>query len=148
MTGLRNGKALQAGTSHYMGTNFASAFRIQYLNQAGHQELCDTTSWGMATRMIGGVVMTHSDDKGLILPQSPGGNDKGSPELLLDAEGTYEGEKPERGRVAGQQARSSPWVRPSLAADFRPSATGSARLHQLTPSSPRWPGTGLERVTP
>ncbi|MGH3278061.1 MAG: proline--tRNA ligase [Trebonia sp.] len=65
---MRDGKALQAGTSHYMGTNFASAFGIQYLNQAGQQELCHTTSWGMSTRMIGGIIMTHGDDKGLVLP--------------------------------------------------------------------------------
>jgi prolyl-tRNA synthetase len=65
---MRDGKALQSGTSHYMGTNFASAFGIQYLNQAGQQELCHTTSWGMSTRMIGGIVMTHGDDKGLVLP--------------------------------------------------------------------------------
>jgi prolyl-tRNA synthetase len=65
---MRDGKALQAGTSHYLGTNFASAFGIRYLNQAGQQELCHTTSWGMSTRMIGGVIMTHGDDKGLILP--------------------------------------------------------------------------------
>jgi prolyl-tRNA synthetase len=65
---MRDGKALQAGTSHYLGTNFASAFGIRYLNQAGEQELCHTTSWGMSTRMIGGVIMTHGDDKGLILP--------------------------------------------------------------------------------
>src|SRR6202041_259988 len=64
---MRDGKALQAGTSHYMGTNFASAFGIQYLNQAGQQELCHTTSWGMSTRMIAGGVMTHGDDKGLVL---------------------------------------------------------------------------------
>jgi prolyl-tRNA synthetase len=65
---MRDGKALQAGTSHYLGTNFASAFGIQYLSQAGQQELCHTTSWGMSTRMIGGLVMTHGDDKGLVLP--------------------------------------------------------------------------------
>jgi prolyl-tRNA synthetase len=65
---MRDGKALQAGTSHYLGTNFASAFGIQYLSQAGQQELCYTTSWGMSTRMIGGLVMTHGDDKGLVLP--------------------------------------------------------------------------------
>jgi prolyl-tRNA synthetase len=65
---MRDGKALQAGTSHYLGTNFASAFGIQYLSQAGQQELCHTTSWGMSTRMIGGVIMTHGDDKGLVLP--------------------------------------------------------------------------------
>jgi prolyl-tRNA synthetase len=65
---MRDGKALQAGTSHYLGTNFARAFGIQYLSSAGQQELCHTTSWGMSTRMIGGVIMTHGDDKGLVLP--------------------------------------------------------------------------------
>jgi prolyl-tRNA synthetase len=65
---MRDGKALQAGTSHYLGTNFAKAFGIQCLNDAGRLELCHTTSWGMATRMIGAVIMTHGDDKGLVLP--------------------------------------------------------------------------------
>lgn len=65
---MRDGKALQAGTSHYMGTNFAKAFDIHYTSEAGKLELCHTTSWGMSTRMIGGVIMTHGDDKGLVLP--------------------------------------------------------------------------------
>jgi prolyl-tRNA synthetase len=65
---MRDGRALQAGTSHYMGTNFARAFGIQYASESGALELCHTTSWGMATRMIGAVIMTHGDDKGLVLP--------------------------------------------------------------------------------
>jgi prolyl-tRNA synthetase len=65
---MRDGRALQSGTSHYMGTNFAKAFNIQYAAESGELELCHTTSWGMATRMIGGVIMTHGDDKGLVLP--------------------------------------------------------------------------------
>ncbi|HEV2371152.1 MAG TPA: proline--tRNA ligase [Streptosporangiaceae bacterium] len=65
---MRDGKALQAGTSHYMGTNFAKAFDIVYTGESGRQELCHTTSWGLSTRMIGGVIMTHGDDKGLVLP--------------------------------------------------------------------------------
>ena len=65
---MRDGKALQSGTSHYLGTNFASAFGIRYLNQAGRQELCHTTSWGMSIRVVGGAIMTHGDDKGLVLP--------------------------------------------------------------------------------
>src|SRR5260221_5627936 len=65
---MRDGRALQAGTSHYMGTNFASAFNIQYAAESGELELCHTTSWGMSARMIGGMVMTHGDDKGLVLP--------------------------------------------------------------------------------
>jgi prolyl-tRNA synthetase len=65
---MRDGKALQSGTSHYLGTNFASAFGIRYLDQAGQQDLCHTTSWGMSMRMVGGAIMTHGDDKGLVMP--------------------------------------------------------------------------------
>ena len=65
---MRDGRALQSGTSHYMGTNFAKVFNIQYAAESGELELCHTTSWGMSARMIGGVIMTHGDDKGLILP--------------------------------------------------------------------------------
>jgi prolyl-tRNA synthetase len=65
---MRDGRALQAGTSHFMGTNFAAAFGITYTSESGIAELCCTTSWGMSTRMIGGVIMTHGDDKGLVLP--------------------------------------------------------------------------------
>jgi prolyl-tRNA synthetase len=65
---MRDGRALQAGTSHFMGTNFAEAFGITYAAENGTAELCHTTSWGMSTRMVGGVIMTHGDDKGLVLP--------------------------------------------------------------------------------
>ncbi|MEP7055152.1 MAG: proline--tRNA ligase [Actinomycetota bacterium] len=65
---MRDGRALQSGTSHYMGTNFAKAFEIQYAAESGQLELCHTTSWGMSTRMIGAVIMAHGDDKGLVLP--------------------------------------------------------------------------------
>ena len=65
---MRDGRALQSGTSHYMGTNFAGAFGIQYAAESGELELCHTTSWGMSARMIGGLIMTHGDDKGLVLP--------------------------------------------------------------------------------
>jgi len=65
---MRDGRALQAGTSHYLGTNFARAFGIRYTSEAERLELCHTTSWGMSTRMIGGVIMAHGDDKGLVLP--------------------------------------------------------------------------------
>ncbi|MFI9388035.1 proline--tRNA ligase [Kutzneria sp. NPDC052558] len=65
---MRDGKALQSGTSHYLGENFARAFDIAYTDVSGERKLCHTTSWGMSTRMIGGVIMTHGDDKGLVLP--------------------------------------------------------------------------------
>jgi prolyl-tRNA synthetase len=65
---MQDGKALQAGTSHYLGTSFASAAGIQYQNREGQQTLCHTTSWGVSTRLIGGVIMTHGDDDGLRVP--------------------------------------------------------------------------------
>ena len=65
---MRDGRALQAGTSHYLGTNFAQAFGIQYTGEDGRLAYAHTTSFGMSTRMIGGVIMTHGDDKGLVLP--------------------------------------------------------------------------------
>jgi prolyl-tRNA synthetase len=65
---MRDGRALQAGTSHFMGENFARAFDIQYADSSGALRLCNTTSWGMSSRMIGGVIMTHGDDRGLVLP--------------------------------------------------------------------------------
>jgi len=65
---LQDGKALQAGTSHYLGTNFAHAAGIQYQDREGAQQYCHTTSWGVSTRLIGGVIMTHGDDDGLRVP--------------------------------------------------------------------------------
>ncbi|MDR7103253.1 proline--tRNA ligase [Croceicoccus sp. BE223] len=65
---MQDGKALQAGTSHYLGTGFAEAADIRYQDQNGQQALCHTTSWGVSTRMIGGVIMVHGDDDGLRVP--------------------------------------------------------------------------------
>lgn len=65
---MQDGKALQAGTSHYLGTNFAQAAGIKYQDREGTEQLCHTTSWGTSTRMIGGVIMTHGDDDGLRVP--------------------------------------------------------------------------------
>ena len=65
---MQDGKALQAGTSHYLGTNFARAQNIRYQSATGELEFCHTTSWGVSTRLIGGVIMTHGDDDGLRLP--------------------------------------------------------------------------------
>ncbi len=65
---MRDGRALQAATSHYFGTNFAQAFGIDFTGADGVRAFCHTSSWGMSTRMIGGVIMTHGDDQGLILP--------------------------------------------------------------------------------
>ncbi len=65
---MQDRKALQAGTSHNLGQNFARAFDIQYLDRNNERQLVHTTSWGVSTRMIGGLLMTHSDDDGLVLP--------------------------------------------------------------------------------
>jgi prolyl-tRNA synthetase len=65
---MQDGKALQAGTSHYLGTSFAHAQNIRFQNDAGELAYCHTTSWGVSTRLIGGVIMTHGDDDGLRLP--------------------------------------------------------------------------------
>ena len=65
---MQDGRALQAGTSHNLGQNFAKAFNIQYLDRNNVQQFAHTTSWGSSTRMIGGLLMTHSDDDGLVLP--------------------------------------------------------------------------------
>jgi prolyl-tRNA synthetase len=65
---MQDGKALQAGTSHYLGTTFAQAAGIRYQDKEGQQALAHTTSWGVSTRLIGGVIMTHGDDDGLRTP--------------------------------------------------------------------------------
>src|SRR5450830_1172196 len=65
---MQDRKALQAGTSHFLGQNFARACEIKFLDANGHESLAWTTSWGVSTRLIGGLIMTHSDDDGLILP--------------------------------------------------------------------------------
>ncbi|WP_033073151.1 proline--tRNA ligase [Sphingopyxis sp. MWB1] len=65
---MQDGKALQAGTSHYLGTGFAEAANIRFQDKDGGHSLCHTTSWGVSTRMIGGVIMTHGDDDGLRCP--------------------------------------------------------------------------------
>src|SRR5205823_9306903 len=65
---LQDNKARQAGTSHNLGQNFAKAFNLQYQTAAGALEYAWNTSWGVSTRMIGGLVMTHSDDNGLVCP--------------------------------------------------------------------------------
>jgi prolyl-tRNA synthetase len=65
---MQDGKALQAGTSHFLGTHFAEAQNIKYQNDSGGMDFCHTTSWGVSTRLIGGVIMTHGDDDGLRLP--------------------------------------------------------------------------------
>ena len=65
---MQDGKALQAGTSHFLGQNFAKAFDVKFLSKANQQEYVWATSWGVSTRLIGALVMAHSDDEGIVLP--------------------------------------------------------------------------------
>jgi prolyl-tRNA synthetase len=65
---MQDGKALQAGTSHFLGQNFAKAFDVKFLNKENQQELVWGTSWGVSTRLMGALIMAHSDDQGLVLP--------------------------------------------------------------------------------
>jgi len=65
---MQDGKALQAGTSHFLGQNFAKAFDVKFASKEGKQEYVWATSWGVSTRLVGALIMTHSDDNGLVLP--------------------------------------------------------------------------------
>jgi len=65
---MKDGKAVQAGTSHYMGTKFAEAFEINYLNKENKHVPTHTTSWGVSTRLLGSLIMTHGDENGLVFP--------------------------------------------------------------------------------
>ncbi|MBN4047221.1 proline--tRNA ligase, partial [bacterium AH-315-P13] len=65
---MQDGKALQAGTSHFLDQNFAKAFDVKFTNKEGKQDYVWATSWGVSTRLMGALIMTHSDDKGLVLP--------------------------------------------------------------------------------
>ncbi len=65
---MQDGKALQAGTSHFLGQNFAKAFDVTFTNEQNKEEYAWATSWGVSTRLIGGLIMTHSDDNGLVVP--------------------------------------------------------------------------------
>lgn len=65
---MQDGKALQSGTSHFLGQNFAKAFDVQFVNQENEMEYVWATSWGVSTRLMGALIMTHSDDNGLVLP--------------------------------------------------------------------------------
>ncbi len=65
---MQDGKALQAGTSHFLGQNFAKAFNVQFLNKENKQEYVWATSWGVSTRLIGALIMAHGDDQGIVMP--------------------------------------------------------------------------------
>ena len=133
---MQDGKALQAGTSHYLGTNFAKAAGIQYQDREGTQQYCHTTSWGVSTRMIGGLIMTHGDDDGLRVPPAvapfqvvilPMLRDKPEDEALL----AYCEEL--RKAIAGQQALGEP-VRVLL--DKKPGKAAAKRWDWVRKGAP------------
>lgn len=108
---MQDRKALQAGTSHYLGQNFAKASDIKFSNQQGQVEYAYTTSWGVSTRLIGGLIMTHSDDDGLRLPPRVASRQAvilpiiPKPEL---AEGVLEYAAKVAAALSGQQYHGSP----------------------------------------
>src|SRR5574344_2813889 len=65
---MQDGKALQSGTSHFLGQNFAKAFDVTFINKENKMDYVWATSWGVSTRLMGALIMTHSDDNGLVLP--------------------------------------------------------------------------------
>ena len=65
---MQDGKALQAGTSHFLGQNFAKAFDVKFSNDDGSLDYVWATSWGVSTRLMGALIMSHGDDQGLVLP--------------------------------------------------------------------------------
>ena len=67
---MQDGKALQAGTSHFLGQNFSKAFDVKYTNKEGELKYVWASSWGVSSRLMGALIMTHSDDNGLVLPQN------------------------------------------------------------------------------
>ncbi|WAT18354.1 proline--tRNA ligase [Aurantiacibacter sp. MUD11] len=133
---MQDGKALQAGTSHYLGTNFAEAANIRYQDKEGGQALAHTTSWGVSTRMVGGVIMTHGDDDGLRVPPAiapfqvvilPMLRDKPEDEAVIDyCEGL-------RAAIAGQQVLGEP-VRVLL--DTRPGKAAAKRWDWVRKGAP------------
>ena len=133
---MQDGKALQAGTSHYLGTNFSQASGITYQNKDGGESLCHTTSWGVSTRMVGGVIMTHGDDDGLRLPPAiapqqvvilPMLRDKPEDEALIDyCDGL-------RADLAGQHVLGEP-LRVLL--DTRPGKAAAKRWDYVRKGAP------------
>ena len=84
---MRDGLALQMGTSHYFGQNFARAYDISFSNRENERELCHSTSWGMSTRLVGALVMAHGDDSGLIVPPKVAPIQVAVVPIFRDAEG-------------------------------------------------------------
>ncbi|KMK76801.1 proline--tRNA ligase [Alkalihalobacillus pseudalcaliphilus] len=114
---MKDGKAVQAGTSHYLGTKFAEAFDIKYLNKENKHTYVHTTSWGTSTRLIGSVIMVHGDEQGLVLPPKiaptqvvliPVGPWKKNPAIIEKLEEVYAELKAKGIRVRLDDSNQSP----------------------------------------
>jgi prolyl-tRNA synthetase len=113
---MQDGKALQAGTSHFLGQNFAKAFDVKFTNKEGKLDYVWATSWGVSTRLMGALIMTHSDDKGLVLPPNLAPNHvvivpiyKNEEQLaqISDLAGTIKSELKKRGISAKYDGRTT-----------------------------------------
>src|SRR5690554_2825899 len=133
---MQDGKALQAGTSHYLGTSFAEAANIRFQDREGGQQLAHTTSWGVSTRLIGAMIMTHGDDDGLRVPPAlapwqvvilPMLRDNDGDAALLDYCDSL------RGAIAGQQVFGEP-VRVLL--DSKPGKAAAKRWDWVRKGAP------------
>ena len=114
---MKDGKAVQAGTSHYMGTKFAKAFDITYLTKENQHVLAHTTSWGISTRLLGSLIMTHGDENGLVFPPTvaptqvvllPVGPWKKNPAILEKLDAIYTSLKEAGYRVRLDDSENSP----------------------------------------
>ena len=125
---MQNGLALQAGTSHDLGQNFGKAFDVQFQSKEGQLDYVWQTSWGVSTRLIGGLIMSHSDDKGLVLP----------PKLAPDESGA--GADLSQGRREGQGAGSRASHRERCRREGRRPRRPIARREVLPLGAPRRAG--------
>jgi prolyl-tRNA synthetase len=133
---MQDGKALQAGTSHYLGTSFAEAAAIRYQDRDGGQQFAHTTSWGVSTRLIGGVIMTHGDDDGLRVPPAIAPQQVVILPMLRENDGDealLEYCEALRGALASEQALGEP-VRVLL--DARPGKAAAKRWDWVRKGAP------------
>ena len=120
---MQNGFALQAGTSHDLGQNFGKAFDVQFQNKEGQLDYVWQTSWGVSTRLIGGLIMSHSDDKGLVLPPKLAPIKSGAGADL--PQGRRERARCWRRRTGSRRMSARRWTTARRRARARSSSTGS-----------------------
>ncbi len=120
---MQNGLALQAGTSHDLGQNFGKAFDVQFQNKEGQLDYVWQTSWGVSTRLIGGLIMSHSDDKGLVLPPKLAPIEGRAGADL--SQGRREGARCWKPRTASRKMSARRWTIAKARRRARSSSTGS-----------------------